>query len=134
MTTWHTEVPRAQIDALLAGPNHAILGVNRAAGPPQLTVVWFLWDGASFWISTTYGRAKYANIMRDPSITLVIDNPVDKWYLAASGTAEIHDHSRDLSRRLFRKYLPDDPAAETGTDDPDRVAVMLRPDRIRTGS
>lgn len=134
MTKWHTEIPRTQIDALLAGPNHAVLGVNRASGWPQLSVVWFLWDGTAFWVSTTYGRAKYVNITRDPAITLLIDNPVDKWYLAASGTAEIRDHSRDLSRQLFQKYLPDDPVAQTGNTDPDRVAIMLRPDRIHTGA
>jgi PPOX class probable F420-dependent enzyme len=132
MTTWQTEIPRTQIETLLAGPNHAVLGVNRTTGAPQLTVVWFLWDGAAFWISTTFGRAKYANITRDPAITLLIDNPVDKWYLAASGTAEIRDHNRDLSRRLFQKYLPN--ATKTENDDPDRVAIMLQPDRIRTGS
>lgn len=134
MTTWRTEIPRPQIDAFLTRPHHAVLGVNRAVGPPQLSVVWFLWDGAAFWVSTTFGRAKYANMTRDPAITLLIDNPVDKWYLAASGSAEFREHNRDLSRRLFQKYLPEHPDATTGNSDPDRVAVMLRPDRILTGS
>jgi PPOX class probable F420-dependent enzyme len=134
MTVWETATARERIDAFLARPNHAIVGVNRAAGAPQLTVVWYLWDGESFRISTMRSRAKYANIMRDPAISLLVDNAEENWYLVAYGTAEFRQHDAAFSRELFRKYLPDHPNARTGADDPDRVVIVLRPRRILTGS
>jgi hypothetical protein len=50
----------------LAKPNHAIIGLNRAAGAPQLTVVWYRWDGTSFFFRTTKESAKHYNLKREP--------------------------------------------------------------------
>jgi nitroimidazol reductase NimA-like FMN-containing flavoprotein (pyridoxamine 5'-phosphate oxidase superfamily) len=69
------DITSEAIERLLAQPNHAIVGVNRASGAPQLSVVWYLWDGTSFSFSTAKGRAKYFNLKRNPSISLLIDDP-----------------------------------------------------------
>ena len=44
--------------ALLAQPNTAIIGVNRAKGGPQLTVVWYVWNGKDFSFSITCGSCQ----------------------------------------------------------------------------
>jgi hypothetical protein len=53
-----------QIDALLSNPTMRSLAQTGPEGPPQLTVVWYLWDGESFRFSTTRNRAKFHNIKR----------------------------------------------------------------------
>ncbi|MEP7286049.1 MAG: TIGR03618 family F420-dependent PPOX class oxidoreductase [Chloroflexota bacterium] len=126
-------MPIEDIDTLLSKPNHAIVGINRAVGAPQLTVVWYLWDGKSFSFSTTKDRAKYLNLKRDPSISLLVDNLEEGWYVVAYGQAEINEQDADFSRRLFRKYLPEDPRAQHGDNDPNRVMVVVFPEKIITG-
>jgi len=76
----------------LAKPNNAIIGVNRAEGAPQLTPVWYVWDGDAFYFSTTKDRAKYLNLKRDPSISLVVDDVPSHRYMTAYGKAEIIEH------------------------------------------
>ena len=122
------------ITALLSRPNHAVVGTNRADGAPQLTVVWYLWDGKAFHFSTTRNRAKYFNIKRDPRISLLIDDFENKWHVVAYGRAEITSQDPQFSRQIFQKYLPDDPRAQEGDADPDRVVITLHPERILTGS
>jgi PPOX class probable F420-dependent enzyme len=124
----------SDIDALLAQPLHAVVGLNRPGRPPQLTVVWFEWDGTTFRFSTLRSRAKYANLVRDPRMSLLVDDPASNTYVVAYGPAWIEEEGHAaLSRRLFARYLPGrDPGA--GAEDPDRVVVALTPDRILTGS
>jgi PPOX class probable F420-dependent enzyme len=120
------------VQELLAGRRHAVVGVNRAEGPPQLTVVWFLWDGETFRFSTTRSRAKYLNLKRDPSISLLIENVEKKFYLVAYGRARlIEDGHDELARPLLEKYQPERAADPGWTSD--RVIVELRPDRLLTG-
>lgn len=118
---------------LLRSPTHAILGVNRRGKAPQLSVLWFLWDGEQFLFSTLKGRAKHTNLTRDPSCTVLINNVGDPWYLMAYGKAHFfQDGHEELSRALFARYLP---GVEPGTSptDPDRVVLALRPERMITG-
>ncbi len=121
---------------LLSKANNAIVGVNRAEGGPQLTPVWFAWDGTSFYFSTTKDRVKYANIRRDPSISLIVDDFEMHKYVVAYGRAEIIEHDyAELVRPVIKKYVPADrveQAVKATTDDPSRVLVVLRPDRVVT--
>ena len=120
------------IEDLLAGARHAVVGINRESGPPQLTVVWFVWDGEVFRFSTTRSRAKYLNLKRDPSISLLVDDFEKKFYVVAYGRARLVAEGHDeLARPLLQKYMPE------RVDDPqwtsDRVIVELRPDRMVKG-
>lgn len=119
-----------KIAALLSKTHVAIVGVNRADGGPQLTPVRFFWDGETFYFSTTSDRAKYANIKRNPSITLIVDDP--QGYIAAYGEAEIIELGfTELVRPIIEKYMPD--RVEAGmaiVTQPNRVLVRLRPERL----
>jgi len=120
------------VKELLAGAHHAVVGVNRASGPPQLTVVWFLWDGETFRFTTTRSRAKYLNLKRDPSISLLVDDVEKNFYVVAYGRALILEDGHDaLAQPLLEKYMPEKAGNPQWT--PDRVIVELRPDRILTG-
>lgn len=121
------------VAALLARPNHAIVGTNRKSGPPQLTVTWYLWDGRTFAFTTRKDRAKYTNLQRDPSMSLLVNDQANAWYVVAYGRARILDTvDPDFVRRIFARYLPGaDPSSVI--NDPMRVTIVLEPDRIMTG-
>lgn len=120
------------VEELLAEARHAVVGVNRATGPPQLSVVWFLWDGTTFRFSTTRSRAKYLNLRRDPSISLLVDDFERKFHVVAYGRARLIEEGHDaLARPLLEKYQPERVADPQWS--PDRVIVELHPDRLLTG-
>ena len=120
--------------ALLAQPNNAVIGVNRAKGAPQLTVVWYAWDGKDFYFSTTKDRAKYTNIKRNPAISLLVDDLASHTSVVAYGQAEIIEHDlAALASLLIEKYVPEaqrEEALKGVINDPKRVIVVLHPDKI----
>lgn len=119
---------------LLAQPKTAILGVNRAQGAPQLTVVWFFWDGKDFYLSTSRDRAKYKNIKRNPAISLVVEDAATFTSVTAYGQAEIIEHDiAALTRPIIEKYVPEARREQSLADivnDPKRVIVILHPEKI----
>lgn len=124
-----------EINALLAKPYHAVVGVNRASGSPQLSVTWFVWDGKVLFFSTTKDRAKYRNLKRDPAISMVIDDREHGWYVAVYGKAEIIEHNHDeLAIPLVEKYMTAEQRAQSAWGDPSRVIVVVHPEKILTGS
>ncbi|HEV8193209.1 MAG TPA: pyridoxamine 5'-phosphate oxidase family protein, partial [Ktedonobacterales bacterium] len=54
-----------QINTFLANPDrrNAILAVNRPQGGPQLTPVWYVWDGEALWFSIRTTSAKYRHML-----------------------------------------------------------------------
>src|SRR5579859_4329306 len=95
-----------KVRALLSKTNTAIVGLNRAHGGPQLTPVWYFWDGETFRFTTTIDRAKYTNLKRDPSMTLMVDD--SEGYVVAHGVAEIIEAGfAELARPIIEKYMVD---------------------------
>ncbi len=125
-----------EIHALLSQPNHAIIGVNRPDGAPHLTPVWYAWDGTSFRFSTTKGTVKYANIKRDPSISLIVNDLVTRTYVIAYGRAEmLEQETGEGVRPILQKYVPAERLEQSVkeiNDDPARVLVILHPEKILT--
>lgn len=127
-------VARGDIDALLALPNHAVLAVNRPDAPPQQSVVWYLWDGDEFLMSTRQGRAKYRLLRRDPGASVLVNDPRGLWYVVASGTAELDERGHEeVASRLLDKYLPPEEVTAHVWES-DRVLVRLRPERMLWGA
>jgi PPOX class probable F420-dependent enzyme len=125
-----------EMQTFLAKPNNAIVGVNRAKGAPQLTTVWFAWDGTAFYFSTTKDRAKYLNLKRDPSISLIVDDVESHKYVVAYGEAEIIEHDfAELARQVIQRYAPPERAEQMiqmTVNDPQRVIVVLHPEKVLT--
>lgn len=125
-----------EMQIILSKPINAIVGVNRADGEPQLTPVWFAWDGTFFRFSTIKDRVKYLNIKRDPSISLIVDDLEAHKYITAYGRAEIIEHNvGELARPIIQKYVSGDrleQMVKMVNVDPNRVLVVLRPDKIVT--
>ncbi len=126
-----------EINALLAKPLDAVIAVPRPHTGPQLTVVWFYWDGEALYVSTTRDRAKYANIRRHPHISMLVNDQAAHTFVAAYGRAEVVDEDTDriveLTKPILEKYMPgqaDGQAALLRSEG--RVVIVLRPDKIVT--
>lgn len=118
---------------LLQRKNNAVVGINRVVGAPQLTVVWYIWDGEQFTFSTTTDRAKYRNLQRDSAISLLVEDP-ELGYVVTYGHAEIlEDSFTDAARPIVEKYMPND--IERGlamVTQPPRVLIRVRPEKLLT--
>ena len=83
----------------------AVLATINADGTPQLTTMWYVFDGDEIMMNTAAGRVKDANLRRDPRIAICIED--DYNYLTISGTAELIDDpdvaQADI-RRLAIRY------------------------------
>ena len=124
---------RPEIEAVLAKPLHAVAGFNRPGRPPQLSVVWFDWDGTTFRLSTLRTRLKYQLFTRDPHLSLLINDHETLTYVTAVGEAHEEGGHAELAKRLFARYLPgQDPGDNLA--DPDRVVLALTPERLTSGS
>ncbi len=125
-----------EMQTLLSQANNAIVAVNRDQGGPQLTPVWYLWDGASFLFSTSKDRAKYGNIKRHPDISLIVDDLQAHNYVVAYGRAEIFEQDiAERTRAIVEKYVSGERREQMLTmmrNDPARVLVVLHPEKIIT--
>jgi PPOX class probable F420-dependent enzyme len=125
------------LQAFLAKPHDAIISTNRAGKSSQLNPVWFLWDGESFLFSTQKASVKYANIMRDPNISLIVNDSVTYTYVAAYGRAEIVDVERypELGNAILEKYMPAERREQFTTavqaiEQAPRVVIVLKPEKM----
>jgi PPOX class probable F420-dependent enzyme len=130
--------PSEQIHAFLSTPSlrDAILAVNRPEGGPQLTPVWFFWDGEAFWFSIRNHSAKYRYMQRDQDISVLVDDPATARYVLAYGRAEFVDknlRAHPALRSMLEKYNVSAEEMEEGLDElssPERVLVRLRPEKL----
>jgi PPOX class probable F420-dependent enzyme len=79
-----------QIDAFLAETRHAIAGVIRSDGAPQLSPVWILCENGKIYFSILVDSAKFRQLERDPRISLCIDaGHPDARAVMIQGTVEL---------------------------------------------
>lgn len=76
---------------LLATHHQGVLATIRRNGRPQLSVVTYAFDPATsvIRVSITDGRAKTANLRRDPRASLQVTNTRAFGYVVAEGDAEL---------------------------------------------
>lgn len=127
------ELTADEIDAFLAERHTLVIATLRHDGWPQMTTVWYRWDGTSFWISTNRDRAKYRNMERDDRVTVLVDAPPRETSVAGYGRAEavaFDDDAYDGALRIIERYV-DDAAAylDARRDDP-RVLIRITPHKL----
>ena len=117
-----TDADRAMIDAR----NFAHLGTLMPDGSPQVSVVWVDRDGDTILVNTAEGRAKPANVRRDPRVAVSIHDQEDPYsWIAIRGVVEelTHEGAKEHIDALAKKYL--------GADvypwhQPDQQRVIMR--------
>jgi hypothetical protein len=100
-------------------------------GEPQVTPVWFGWDGQHVRFSQTKTRQKLHNVQRDPRIALSIVDPANPYrYLEIRGrvVAVEEDPNLDFINAMAKKYLNQDkyPWHREGDE---RVIIVIEPER-----
>lgn len=86
-----TDQSQAPLLELIAGHRMGVLATLRRDGPAQLSTVLYEYDPAAglIRISVTDGRAKVANLRRDPRVSFHVSS-ADGWaYAVAEGRAEL---------------------------------------------
>lgn len=124
-----------ELHSFLDRQRNAVLATVRADGSPQVTPVWYHWDGDAVRISSPNWTKKVANIRRDPRVSVCIDDQVSGTYATLFGTAELIDGDAvsEQTWPILIKYLHPDEAAvrwQRLNADRDRVVIRVEPRRI----
>jgi PPOX class probable F420-dependent enzyme len=114
---------------LFDGRNHATVATIDPDGRPQSSVVWARTDGDDVLFSTIKERRKYANLTRDPRLSMLVYDPADPYtYAEVRGTAVITDDPHaELIEELAVKYTGRSFGRRPGER---RVIVRVTPDRV----
>jgi PPOX class probable F420-dependent enzyme len=94
--------PRA--DEFLKGTHFAKLATVLRDGSPQVTPVWYMYDGGKIFVNTAKDRVKYRNILRDDRVQLLVDEGYQ--YVLVKGRARVaaeRDANKDIET-LAVKY------------------------------
>lgn len=129
-----TRMGSAQIDAFLVETRHAVVGVIRSDGAPQLSPVWFLFENGRIYFSVLVDSAKFRQLERDASISLCIDaGHPDARFVTIQGTGELIREtsawSEEMSSRIVRRYHATDEEArlyeaQTKSEGPSALVVV----------
>lgn len=127
-----TDEQRAYIDA----HNLCILATGKRDGSPQISSVYYDWDGEHLYISVTSDRAKWQNAMRNPNIAVLIPDGRKQLVLygKASGIPDAPERDRRIVgiRARWGRPVPEgyDPVALTKElDEAKRVVLRFTPER-----
>jgi PPOX class probable F420-dependent enzyme len=124
MTTFpdtHQDLLEAQVASL------ATIGSD---GFPQITAVWFLYDGGELRLSLNDSRLKTRNLQQRPQCSLLVldlQNPYR--YLEVRGTARLEpDDDYAFARKVGAKY--DSDLSEHDKPGESRVVVTIEPANV----
>jgi len=116
---------------LVERPIFASLGTVRPDGTVQVNPMWFGFDGENLRFTHTTKRAKFRNLQRNPSMSLLIVDPDDSGrYLELRGQlAEVvPDPEGAYYVELAHRY-DDAEEQQPPPDKADRVVLVMRIDR-----
>ena len=130
-------------DALpfLQANHNAVVTSTRRSGATQMSIVTCGVYGGGVAFTTTEGRAKLANLERDPRCTILVARPDWSRYVVLEGIAQVRAQGRTDPEQL-RAILRDVYRAASGEDHPDwdeydramvrdrRAAVIVIPERV----
>ena len=127
-------IPEAFTDLLTTKKAFANLATVNADGTPQVTPVWFDWDGRHIRVNTARGRVKDKNLRRTPAVSLAIMDPDNPYrYVQIKGrVAAVTETGADTHiDSLAKKYLGQDryPYRKAGEA---RVTFSIAPERVQT--
>lgn len=110
----------------------AYVATRGPTGEPQVSAVWFGWDGAQLFFSMNSRRQKHRNLLREPRLAVAIADPTNPYRsLEIRGVARIEvDATHQFANRLSRKYVQRDTTPEETPPDEARVVVFVEPRRV----
>src|SRR5881397_301179 len=125
-------IPPEFLDLVTTKKAFANLATVMPNGSPQVTPVWFDFDGKYIRVNSARGRVKDKNMRRDPRVALSIldpDNPYRYLEIRGKVIKITEDGAVEHSNLLARKYLG---AERNPSRRPDQVRVMyiIEPRRV----
>jgi PPOX class probable F420-dependent enzyme len=124
-------VPEKFMD-LLGKPAFANLATIMPDGSPQVTPVWFDYDGQHFLVNSALGRMKDRNMRRNPHVALCIMDPANPYrYMEIRGeVSEITQEGADqLIDKLAKKYMNVEKYPYRSPDEV-RVIYKITPEKV----
>ena len=114
---------------LFDGKNFATVATTLPGGQPQTSIVWVRADGDDVLFSTIKGRRKYANLTRDPRVSVLVTDAADPYvYAEVRGSVEITDDpAAALIEELSLKYTGKSFGSRPGER---RVIVRVRAEHV----
>jgi nitroimidazol reductase NimA-like FMN-containing flavoprotein (pyridoxamine 5'-phosphate oxidase superfamily) len=136
---------RIMAEELLAQPVLArIATANLETGQPHVVPLWYLWDGASIWISGFRSTRKFRELLANPRCAVLVEPAVPKaskiQAVLFEGEAEVLTTPRQLveemSMRIYLRYLGEEGVKaadpQSWIHDPENLVVRLTPQRVYT--
>ena len=116
---------------LLDDANFVVVATSNTDGSPQTSVLWATYDGDGLLLSTTQGRKKETNWLKDPRTSVLILDRADPYrYVEVRGTVSMTtDGGPELIERLSQLYTGQRYTGDEGTDNI-RVVVRVTPTRV----
>jgi PPOX class probable F420-dependent enzyme len=124
-------IPEKYRDLLTGKKAFASLGTIMPDGTPQVTPVWFDFDGSNLIFNSARGRQKDLNVRRDPRVSMTIIDPENPYrYVEVRGrvTDITQEGARDSINKLAKKYLGKD--VYPGPPDEVRVIYRVKPEKV----
>lgn len=127
------EVLSDPVRKILDGPHLSVLATTSREGQPQTSVIFVKRDGGDILFSTIKGRRKMTNMLRNPSVNLLIHTlPVGgegSTYATISGTVEITDDPEgSFGVEIYRIHMGG--ATPSPEPDAERVVVRIKPKTV----
>jgi PPOX class probable F420-dependent enzyme len=127
------QIPERYKDLLTTKPTLAHLGTLMRDGRPQVTPIWFSFDGERIVLNSARGRVKDRNMRERPQVSLSIVDPDNAYrYIQIMGTVtEVTEEGGDAHIDvLAKKYLGKDryPWRQPGEV---RVVYYVTPERVQ---
>ena len=133
-----------ELDAYLAGERTSTAATIGPDGSPHATALWFVWDGTYIWLYSITRAQRWADLMRDPRIALLVEAGNDYFDLRGAeirgrievvgpvprtgeGTDPAEDELSEPERLWAAKYQG---GAPTMTHDGAHAWLRLVPEKI----
>lgn len=130
-----SEMNSKEFNEFLSRPLIASMTTVGIGGLPQVTPIWYEYDGELFHCVFQRNSVKARNLRRDPRVTLCIATHDDPYsYVVAGGKCEISvDGVEDLCYSISTRYLGEKRGREfahQSLDTGGMVVLKMRPNKV----
>jgi hypothetical protein len=136
---------RVLAEEMLSQPVLArIATANPETGQPHVVPLWYLWDGASIWVSGFRSTRKFRELLENPKCAVLVE-PADAkncklQAVLFEGTAEVIASPRklveEISTRIYLRYLGEEGVKaadpQSWIHDAENIVVRLTPQQVYT--
>ena len=125
-------IPEQSLE-LLQSTALAYMATIGPKGEPQVSAVWFTWDGTHLLFALNKKRQKYRNLLREPRVAIAIADPANPYRaLEIRGTVARIDEDPNYRfiNAASQKYLNRDATSEETGPAEERVVIIVEPERV----